>query len=342
MNLEINKTHNLHCLDGLKKLDDNTVDCCVTSPPYWRLRSYGSFPYIWGGDSNCVHEWDNYYRRGMIGGKKSKKVKTKGEENFQEFDKIEQAFCTKCGAWEGDLGLEPTLELYVEHLCTIFDEIHRVLKPSGTLWLNVNDTYARKDDALPTKSLCQIPTEISREMIKRGWILRNEIIWHKPNAMPHPVKDRFTGDYEKIFFFVKEEKYYFNQIQEQLTPLLDNLFNFIQVEKDHTDDEKTLNVLKSIEDFMHTQEINRNKRSVWSIHTEKIKNKHFAAYPQQLVEMCVTAGCPENGLVLDPFMGSGTTARVAKKKRKKYIGFEININYIKMSKQRTIVPKELF
>jgi len=342
MRLELNKIHNLNCLDGLKLLEDDSVDCCITSPPYWRLRSYGTYPSIWDDDSDCEHSWEKIKRRGMTGGKNSKKVQTKGQQNFQEFNDVEQFFCKKCNAWKGDLGLEPTAELYVKHICDIFDEVRRVLKPSGTLWLNLSDTYARQDDAFPTKSLCQIPTEISREMIKRGWILRNEIIWHKPNAMPHPVTDRFTGDYEKIFFFVKKEKYYFKQIREQLPPVLENLHNFIQIEKNLTTVKKSKNILKTIENFLGTKEIGRNKRSIWSIHTEKLNNKHFAAYPQKLVENCIESGCPENGLVLDIFIGSGTTARVAKIKRRNYIGFEINKKYVKMSQQRTLVSKELF
>jgi len=342
MTLKLNKIYKEHCLDGLKKLDDDSIDCCITSPPYWRLRSYGSFPYVWGGNSDCQHDWQSYLRSGMSGGVNSEKVQTKESKNFQIFSTIEQAFCSKCNAWKGDLGLEPTFDLYVEHLCIIFKEVYRVLKPSGSFWLNLSDTYARGDDSLPNKSLCQIPNEISRRLIQDSWILRNEIIWHKPNAMPHPVKDRFTGDYEKIFFFVKKEKYYFKQIKEHLHPIFTNLVRYIQTEKLAIKDKKTLKILNHIETFLNLEEIERNKRSVWSINTEKLSYKHFAAYPQQLVETCIEAGCPEQGIVLDPFMGSGTTARVAKKKNRNYIGFEINPKYIKMSSSRTLVTKELF
>jgi len=341
--MELNKIHNKHCLDGLKKLEKNSIDCCVTSPPYWRLRSYGEFPYIWEENRECSHTWETYERTGSPGGNNSIKLQKKGEINYQKFSNVKQAFCSKCGAWKGDLGLEPTPELYVKHLKLIFREVKRVLKPTGTLWINIGDTYARQGDkGVPNKSLCLIPSELCKEMLKDGWILRNEIVWHKPNAMPHSALDRFTSDYEKVLFFVKKENYYFKQIKERYVPILKTLDTYLQMEKNSKNSPETIEILQNIENILKTRETKRNKRCVWSINTEKLRDKHLAPYPQRIVETCIEAGCPEKGIILDPFMGSGTTARVAQKKRRDFIGFEINPEYIPMAEKRSKTVRELF
>jgi len=171
----------------------------------------------------------------------TKCLNTLSNEERQEMQQ-KSNFCSKCGAWKGQLGLEPTFDLYIKHLCDIFDEVKRVLKPTGTCWVNLGDTYAsnggKKSDGgnlgnkeallqkkyrtkmseVSEKSLCQIPSRFAIEMCNRGWILRNELIWWKPNCMPSSVKDRFTVDFEKIFFFVKSKKYYFEtQYEPHLT-----------------------------------------------------------------------------------------------------------------------------
>lgn len=198
---------NTDALSGLKKLDDNCVDCIVTSPPYWQLRDYGLAPILFGGRQECDHDFDDY------------------------------ATCRNCGGWLGQLGQEPSREMFLEHLVGIFDECRRVLKNTGTLWVNLGDSYSklnkynRPNDwpagkntyclkelkvdlsahRVPHKSLCNIPGLFAETMILRGWILRNEIIWYKPSAVPAPVKDRFTVDFEKVFFFTKNRKYNFRQ-----------------------------------------------------------------------------------------------------------------------------------
>jgi DNA modification methylase len=282
-------------LEVLKTLPDESVDCVITSPPYWALRDYG-----------C----------------------------------------------EGQLGLEPTFQEYIDKLCNIFDEAKRVLKKEGTCWVNIGDTYMnnssysvagrqgfnndksgmiyKKDKDVLEKSLCQIPSRFAIEMTNRGWILRNEIIWHKPNCMPSSVEDRFTVDFEKVFFFVKSKKYYFEQILEPY-------------ESEPSESDRNRN--KAGEKYNGTGLFSegerdyyckggRNKRTVWSITTKGFSEAHFATYPEALVEPMIKSGCPLGGIVLDPFSGSGTTGRVAIDNGREYIGIELNPEYIKIQEKR--------
>jgi DNA modification methylase len=310
-------------LEVLKTLPDESVDCVITSPPYWALRDYG-----------C----------------------------------------------EGQLGLEPTFQEYIDKLCNIFDEAKRVLKKEGTCWVNIGDTYmgnssysekgrqgfgndkigminkTKKEvklvkatdggkygvkdigdrlkcfgsDEVKDKCLCQIPSRFAIEMTNRGWILRNEIIWHKPNCMPSSVEDRFTVDFEKVFFFVKSKKYYFEQILEPY-------------ESEPSESDRNRN--KAGEKYNGTGLFSegerdyyckggRNKRTVWSITTKGFSEAHFATYPEALVEPMIKSGCPLGGIVLDPFSGSGTTGRVAIDNGREYIGIELNPEYIKIQEKR--------
>lgn len=260
----------MNCFDGIKLLDDECIDCVITSPPYWALRDYGT---------------------------------------------------------DSQLGLEKTADEFVESLMILFNEIHRVLKPTGTCWVNIGDTYAGSgkgawagrneetdrskesftfdqkpeiEEDVNAKSLMMIPERFALAMIKsQKWTLRNQLIWHKPNVKPETVKDRYTRDYEPIFFFVKNKNYYFKQQTE------------IGADGNY-----------------------RNKRTVWSIHTSQYKGAHTAVFPPELLYGPIDAGCPPNGLILDPFMGSGTTAAVAKSKGKNFIGFELNSEYIKLAEER--------
>ena len=266
--MEINKIYHGHTLDILKTFPDESIDMCVTSPPYWGLRDYGLEPIIWDGDPNCQHNFEIKKintKRNMTYSERLSKEKNKDTKlaNHNIEIIINQGFCSKCGAWKGSLGLEPDPNLYIKHLCDIFDEVKRVLKKEGTCWVNLGDTYAsgnrakggadinnfdpkykNKTDSkyapnrmgcgITDKSLCQIPSRFAIAMTdptyrglinwvcagepqgqlenmifkarKNIWyssILRNEIIWFKPNCMPSSAKDRFTVDFEKIFFFVK-------------------------------------------------------------------------------------------------------------------------------------------
>jgi len=261
------------------------------------------------------------------------------------------------------IGLEQTFPEYVARLCDIFDEIKRVLKQQGTCWLNLGDTYygdspIRKKSSLklgssdPTalrrtvysqahvkaKSLVQIPSRVALEMISRGWILRNEVIWWKPNGMPSSAKDRFTVDFEKLFFFVKSQRYYFQQQfggpkdRARLThPLVSPASNkkrvygyaFVAAFNPKTAEASRMRILRQ----------GRNKRSVWAIATKPYRGSHFAVYPPELIETPIKAGCSKGGVVLDPFIGSGTTAVVAQKLGRNFIGIDLNPQYVQLAKR---------
>ena len=320
----------LYCGDVLEVLSgfpSESVDCVITSPPYWAMRNYGeNTNTIWGGNPNCEHEW-----------------KWEGAEESDGGSEAE--FCEKCGAWYGQLGLESDFNLYLEHLWQVFDEVYRVLKPTGTLWVNLGDTYygggkGRTDGinkaggiggerfrgiGYPSRSLCLIPERFAIGMIDRGWILRNQIIWHKPNAMPESVKNRFTNDWEKIFFFVKQRKYYFKRIIE---PVQASVIEKRMFEK------RRENYSGKYSRIQPKGTVYRNKRTVWSINTKPFKGAHFAVFPPELVEIPIEAGCSENGIVMDIFMGSGTTAVVAEKLGRRWVGIEINHGYCEIAKKR--------
>jgi len=238
----INKITCGDCLEMMREMPNESIDIVMTSPPYWGLRDYGT-EQIFGGDKDCKHEWG--------GEKKSKKRFDKYESGksrndyrffgddptrkfYAQHEKHESfIYCQKCQAWRGQLGLEPTPELYIEHLTEIFNEAKRVLKKEGTLWLNLGDTYFtkagassafknrpsqadkyvmgnRKFEGLVDKCLCMIPERLAWSLIQDSWILRNKIIWFKPNSMPSSVKDRFSNRWEHIFLFSKSKKYYFD------------------------------------------------------------------------------------------------------------------------------------
>lgn len=290
------KTLQGDALEILKKMESQSVDCVITSPPYFNLRDYGV---------------------------------------------------------DGQIGLESTPTEYISKLADIFDEVKRVLKDEGTLWVNLGDTYAgnkkgktdnkvsdylkghstginKKLGTFRPKTLLQIPSRFAIEMTDRGWILRNRLIWHKPNVMPTSVKDRFTIDYEDVFFFVKEPKYYFEQ---QLEPLakVSVLRSEYGLKTDKANG-KRLEVNKMGNRFVNPK--GRNKRTVWSIPTSSSKISHIAMFPQKLVEPMVLAGCPVGGVVLDIFMGSGTTGVVAKKLDRNFIGIDISPKYCQIARSR--------
>ena len=345
-------------LTKLKEIPDNYVDCIITSPPYWALRDYKTEGLVWDGDSNCKHEWNTKERYIHRGTTKSKKL----TEGMITEGKTIDSFCSKCNAWKGQLGQEPTIDLFVNHLVQIFDECKRVLKKEGTCWVVIGDTYntrtiTNKDrpkwgelqraskstttyfpkQSLKTmqhKSLCMIPERFAIAMIDKGWILRNKIIWHKRNCMPSSAKDRFTIDYEFVYFFTKSQKYYF---KTQLEPYLEPIKRWGgNIEKIHNG--KSLDKIYGCS-IKNGQKIRPNplgriKRCVWTINTKPFSEAHFAVFPESLVQQCLDAGCPPDGIVLDPFMGSGTTALVALKHNRKFIGIELNQDYIKIANKR--------
>ncbi len=347
-------------LTKLKELPDESIDCVMTSPPYWALRDYGDGnSQIWDGDENCEHEFEIKERQIHSGTLDvSKTVHHALKVGALKTDwKTKDGFCNKCGAWKGQLGLEPTFEQYINDLCDIFDEVKRVLKNTGTCWVNLGDTYYTKSGSgflndnltktdthvlntginkanelrgqphkyMQSKSLVLIPQRFQIEMVNRGWICRNTIIWHKPNCMPSSVKDRFTVDFEYIFFFTKNKKYFFET----------------QYEPNHYDGRKVMVAKRKKTECYRdgiprwaNLEKGRNKRAVWRICPKPFKESHFAVFPEELVETPLNAGCPKGGVVLDPFFGAGTTGLVALKQSKKFIGIELNEEYIKIANAR--------
>ncbi|MBA7542914.1 hypothetical protein ES705_35239 [subsurface metagenome] len=427
-----------HALNILPQLPAESVSCVTCSPPYWGLRDYGVKPVTWDGDKDCKHKWvkgetavGNNANLDIYPIKHRPNETNPGKEGWYKdkggLSKIpsQSNFCSICGAWRGSLGLEPDFNLYVKHLCDIFDKAKRVLRKDGTCFINIGDSYggsgnasghtentknlgyktsemgATKGNQKTTrkyaKSLLDIPYRFSIEMINRGWIKRNTIIWHKANCMPSSAKDRFTVDFEYVYFFVKSKRYWFEQQFEVWadTNVVDTkrAGKYIQYGGKHKGSKDNEGVVVGDP----TQ--GRNKRAVWTIPTQPYPEAHFAVYPEKLIEPMIKAGCPryvckkcgkarvkiykdtgnmigqggygsktavhikasptsslltkkvkekkyigytdcgcnagfESGIVLDPFMGAGTTALVALKQRKRFIGIEIKQEYIDMTKRR--------
>ena len=344
MNYPIDYINQIICgdsLEVLKQMPDESIDCCITSSPYWGLRAYGTNPQLWDADINCQHEWQEVIDTKRAGSTNADSSYERPSRNAsQELRNIKSGFCSKCNAWRGELGLEPTPELYVSHLVQIFREVKRTLKKEGTLFLNLGDTYNgsggpgtytdrkkpgvtkfdnpnRDYNGLKPKDLVGIPWRVAFALQSDGWWLRQDIIWAKPNPMPESVKDRNVKSHEYIFLLTKSPKYYYNYmairekaVSNKCSPIVSDL----QCAKG--------------------QQIYRNKRSVWTIPPHPFKGAHFATFPEKLVEPMILAGCPEVGIVLDPFAGSGTTCLVAKKLGRKYIGIDLNPDYVKMAKKR--------
>ena len=383
----------MDCLEGLKTLPDNCVDCCVTSPPYYALRDYGTGHWE-GGDSNCDHSAAKIPTR--FDYQISDKQKSSQGTNVPNHKKI----CPNCGAIyvDGQIGLEETPEEYIHKLTEVFTEVFRVLKPEGTLWINIGDSYngsggnhkegckndtgfqgnigvkyggkGAKVSGLKPKDLIGIPWMLAFSLRNAGWYLRQDIIWHKPNPMPESVTDRCTKSHEYIFLLSKSQRYYFDHeaIQEPATTQADDnvKIKFGGNKYGNNDDKhfqtysgkewvpKTKNCmedgqkpntihLRREQGLPDEQYVVRNKRDVWSVNVKPDSVAHFATYPEELIRPCILAGCPKDGIVLDPFMGSGTTARVALKLDRNYIGFELNPQYCDIINKKTReIQKELF
>ena len=329
--------HTGDSLDVLRKMEDETVDCAVTSPPYYALRDYGS------GDK--------------------------------------------------EIGKEDTPEEYVARLVAIFREVRRVLKPSGTLWLNIGDTYSGSSGGVTTdksgleggkatqceahraekhplvgikpKDLIGIPWMVAFALRADGWYLRSDIIWYSTNKMPESVVDRCSRAHEYVFMLTKSPKYYFDYeaIEEEATGYDGRKDTMHKGSVKYADAEiltgqnvqsmaakgherwkfKNLQEKGQATHSMHerramglpdVQYAVRRKRDVWSIPTKGYEGAHFATFPEKLVEPCVLAGCPWGGVVLDPFNGAGTTGVVALRHHRKYIGIELNPKYVEMAKKR--------
>ncbi|MFA5195211.1 MAG: site-specific DNA-methyltransferase [Bacteroidales bacterium] len=334
-------------------MPDNFIDCCVTSPPYYGLRDYGH---------------------------------------------------------PDQIGLEETPEKYVEKIVKVFSEVKRVLKPEGTLWLNLGDSYCgggKKGDkegekqktskgatwgdndkiatlksriaGLKPKDLIGIPWMVAFALRSSGWYLRQDIIWHKPNPMPESVTDRCTKSHEYIFLLSKSGRYYYNADAIKQTVTDTTIIRLAQQIQNQKGSErvpgKTNGNIKAVgpgrnprksvdikggnqgsEKGIPAMAINgngvnghsgyfdscgnligdgmANKKSVWTVPTMPFKEAHFATFPEDLIVPCIKAGCPENGIVYDPFSGAGTTALVSHKLRRNWIGSEISSEYVRIAEKR--------
>ena len=229
----------------------------------------------------------------------------------------------------GQIGMEATPEKYISRLVDVFREMRRVLRPDGTLWLNIGDSYRNK-------SLIGIPWMLAFALRSDGWYLRQDIIWNKPNCMPESVKDRCTKSHEYVFLLSKSPQYYFDPVQiqepakESSRARYNSPFNLGSKELAGRGRIRSVSNSPGMRIFTGY----RNRRSVWDISTANFRNAHCAVFPEKLVEPCILAGCPECGTVLDPFSGSGTTGVVARRLNRNFIGIEINPAYCQLAAER--------
>lgn len=360
------------CIDQLKQLPDESVHCCVTSPPYWGLRDYGI---------------------------------------------------------DGQLGLEPSLGEHIEGMVEVFEQVRRVLRADGTLWLNYGDCYASSINGrsaadtkaigndnrtfrdkpfstvgpiyrpnaekagtrgsnlgqtgqvghrcrvcaggtLKPKDLCMIPNRLAIALQDAGWWVRSEIIWHKPNPMPESIKDRPATSHEKIWLLTKSQKYFFDAeaIKEKCSPNTNARISQDLAEQEGSyrahGGSKTNGPMRAVvegssrklaaendpfvgqkasrEAALSLLVDKRNSRNVWSIPTVGFSDAHFATFPPALAERCILAGCPERGVVLDPFGGAGTTGLVADRLNRDAILIELNPEYAEMARLRIEGDAPLF
>jgi len=314
-------------LDVLASMDAGSVHCCVTSPPYWGLRSYGTEPQTWGGDPACEHEWEIAERAGMTGGMNSSLQQNKGTRNFQAFGPTQNGTCSKCSAWRGELGLEPTPELYVAHIVEVFRAVKRVLRDDGTLWANLGDSYAgsgaggggnRKGNehgqhdamaecgrpavgpGLKPKDLCGIPWRVAFALQADGWWLRSDIVWAKPNPMPESVTDRPTRSHEYIFLLTKSARYFFDA-EAVKEPQAEGTFERYGNGDKIPSRRKRGGSSRVNDSFLEATPdailpSGRNLRSVWTFATQAYPGAHFATFPEALPQKCIAAGTSARGV----------------------------------------------
>jgi DNA modification methylase len=227
---------------------------------------------------------------------------------------------------EGQIGLEETSEEYINAMVEVFRCVWDVLADDGTLWLNIGDSYGSG------KQLIGVPWRLALALQSDGWVLRQDIIWHKPNPMPESVKDRCTKAHEYIFLLSKSNKYFFDSEAMQETA------NRPEGPGNKTHRHSNLGIYVNGSAQKNIAKIGaretRNRRSVWSVATRPYKGAHFATFPPALIEPCILAGSRANDIVLDPFIGSGTTAQVALQHGRKYLGCELNQDYEKLQNER--------
>ena len=347
----------------LQGIPDGHFHCAITSPPYWGLRDYGLEPTVWGKPAEpCEHEWGKPIagrsQSGSLNGSTLDGTPP-GQERRPQWS---SAFCRRCNAWRGALGLEPTPELYVEHLVSVLREVRRTLRDDGTLWLNLGDSYnsqgghtqvendgranrqARSDmkgahaPGLKPKDLVGIPWRVAFALQADGWWLRSDIVWSKPNPMPESVRDRPTRSHEYLFLLTKSQRYYYDQdaIREPHTDPAD-IHRRIRKDGEYRHGKSQRGWMEGSEERADAAiAAGRNRRSVWTIAPQPYKGAHFAVFPEKLVEPCILAGCPKGGVVLDPFAGSGTVGVVAQRRGRSAILIDAKPEYCEMAMKRLV------
>jgi len=340
--------------ETLRAIPDATVRCCVTSPPYFGLRDYGLPASSWGGQSDCTHDWSESIRSpwaNLIAGPNGRRLngvasRHRPEESGQ--------YCQVCGAWRGCLGLEPSVDLFVQHLVEIFREVRRVLTPDGTLWCNLGDSFngsggaggdyspgglkagqpkypGRKLSGLKPKDLIGVPWRVALALQADGWWLRSDIVWSKTAPMPESVKDRPTRSHEYIFLLAKSESYYYDAdaVAEPLKHPAKANGSFVFGGQKYRHSR-----LYSGKPYRLPANGKRNRRSVWQINNRASGVKHFATFPPELPRLCLLAGSAPGDVILDPFAGSGTTLAVATELGRRALGCELNPAYVDLIHDR--------
>ena len=411
----------------MREWPEECVDFVMFSPPYWGLRDYGAgTETVWGGEENCSHEWTEermtlvHENRNFSRGTQEDVRGDKPTTYIKKYDDRKAGFCVKCGAWKGQLGLEPLWQTYVAHMVEVCRELKRVLKKTGSMYIVLGDTFMNKQKL-------GVPWRIRFALNEDGWISRSDIVWHKPNAMPASVKDRLNTTYEMIFHFVKQEKYYYNldAIREPHTSLKDlgrkrldtrtpkhdlavklgagsigpsgyllqhplgkNPGDIVKIAEEkgrplnpphHSERKRASDIDRMVYSGGFYHEVGKNlgdtikidmhhgssltsgrathyegqsieshpsgsnPSDFWSINTKPFRGAHFAVYPEEICIKPILSSCPQDeGIVLDPMCGSGTTLVVAKKLGRKFIGIEINADYVEMARKRlSVVPERL-
>ena len=331
---------------------------CVTSPPYYGLRDYGTAKWV-GGDFNCDHVGAkvNPLKVGGFTGERLRKENGRENEKYLSYKNK----CPDCNATRIDsqIGLEETPEEYIKAMVEVFRCVWDVLEDDGTLWLNIGDSYynyrpgkgqalvqqsvanndqdlpqtcarrGNKLDGLKEKDLIGIPWMLAFALRADGWYLRQDIIWHKPNPMPESVQDRCTKAHEYIFLMSKSQKYYYDH-ESIKDPVKQDWGTRDRSDGKYHNEGSGLQPHSGLEKSYEMA----NKRSVWTVNTKPYAGAHFAVFPSDLIEPCILAGAPAGGIVLDPFMGSGTTAQVAQNLGRQYLGCELNPKYKPLQNKR--------
>jgi len=296
----------------LRELADESVDCVVTSVPYFQCRIFPGATTVFGGDRNCVHDWEKH------------QFPCRHYMNAPHV--VESGTCRKCGAQLAMLGWEDTVAEYVQHLVEVFKEVKRVLKPTGVFWLNVADTVLDNE-------LLLVPHRLAIALADNGWTCRQEVIWHVTNRAPEGTTNRPYRNHEQVFMFVKQKDHYFD-----MAGIRESAVSGVKPGKEVPF--RRQDVFKGTAGTWHRLSPGlpangmRNRRTVWSIPNEAFRGDHPCVFPKALVEPLVLSSCPEGGVCLDPFAGTGTTGLVALAHGRKAVLIEASPEYCGIAKHR--------